>query len=94
MSKKEPIKKRFIDNEDIKRRLAELHVKQLEELLQRLEDGIIEPQEMRLIWDMVKTHNIGIDSVDELVKKALENVEEKIEDLDLDEEWEFSGDQK
>ncbi len=79
--------KRFIDNNEIKKRLAELHLLQLECLLERMEEGTIEPQEMRLIWDMVKEHSIGIETVDELVEKALQKAEEGMEDIEIDEEW-------
>ena len=84
-------KKRFIDNDEIKEKLAELHMNQLNILLERLETGLIEPQEMRLIWDMVKTHQIGIDSVEDLVEAAQKNAAGSIDGLELDEAWGFNG---
>lgn len=78
---------RFIDNEVVKQKLAELHMIQLEILLERLEDGLIEAQEMKLIWEMVKHHGIGVDTVEDKVREAIEAREGSIADLDIEEEW-------
>lgn len=83
--------KRFIDNQDIKEKLATLHKKQLELLLQRMDDEIIEPQEMRLIWEMVQKHNIGFDSVEDLKKKALEQASRHVNEIQLDDDWIFNN---
>ncbi len=73
---------RMIDKEAIKSMVADLHVKQLNLLLEKMEQGYIEPQEQRLIWDMVKAHNIGIDGVDDLVDRANSDMADEIGDIE------------
>lgn len=79
--------RRFIDNDEVKELVAELHMLQLRELLERLRSQVIEPAEMKLIWDMVKTHSIGIDGVSELVESALSQAATELGDLEFDESW-------
>lgn len=77
-------KKRFIDNEVVKEKIAQAHMLQLDLLLEKLEEGLIEPQEMKLLWDMVRAHGIGMDNVDDKVQAALEARENSLAALDLD----------
>lgn len=82
--------KRFIDNDELKQKLSELQDKLLEDIDRKLDKGLLEPQEARLLWDMIKTHGVGIESVDDLVKKAQEAAEGRDIDLDeTDKEWSF-----
>lgn len=83
-------KKRFIDSDTVKELVAELHLKQLQHLKEALEDNFIEPQMLKLIWEMVKFHNIGVDGVDELAEKAKADFKEQINAIELDQEWEFN----
>ena len=85
-------KKKFIDQVEIQKLLSELHMAQLVILLERMESGTIEPQEMRLIWDMVKEHHIGIESMEDRVEEAMRNAAENVEDIEIeddDEGWAF-----
>lgn len=78
---------RFIDTDRVKTLVAELHMLQLEELLSRLRAQVIEPSEMKLIWEMVKAHNLGIDGVEDLVRDALAESKVDLNDLEFDESW-------
>jgi hypothetical protein len=87
---KPPKKTRFIDSAGIKEKLAKLQMKLLDELEERLNEGVMEPQEERLLWDMIKAHQVGFETVDSMMKKALGDVEENVEDIDIPEDWGFS----
>jgi hypothetical protein len=82
---------RMIDKEEIKALVHDLHMKQLHLLLEKMEDGYLEPQEQRLIWDMVKTHNIGIDSVEDMVNRTNEGMQDEIDNIEskLEGAWTF-----
>jgi len=83
-------RKRFVDTDAVKEKIAELHMRQIDILLERLAEGSIEPQEMRLIWDMVKAHGIGIESIEDRVEQALGSSTKLVDEIELDSEWEFS----
>ena len=82
-------KKRLIDREAHRDLVAKLHMEQLKVLLERVEDGTIEPAEMRLIWDIAKANGIGIESVEDMVEQAQAGVQKKIESITFDDEWEY-----
>lgn len=79
--------KRFVDNTEVRRLLSELHIKQLQELKSRLDAQVIEASEMKLIWEMVKTHGIGIEGIEDLVEDALKAAASGLDDLEFDDEW-------
>ncbi len=83
---------RMIDNDDIKRKLAKLHQKQLDLLLRRFDDEdeeahYLEPQEHRLIWDMVKEHAIGLDTVEDIVEKSNKQIKGDLDAITIDGDW-------
>lgn len=75
----------------IKEKVLELHQLQLDVLLERLQDDVIEPQEMRLILDMVKYHNVGVENFEELVEAAKAEANGRLENIAIDENWSFSS---
>lgn len=89
-------KKRFIDKDMIKSTLAKLHEKQLQRLEELLDAGDITHQEHRLIFDMVKFHGIGLESVEEMAQRAQEEataklLQDSLADTDnMADEWEYS----
>ncbi len=84
-------KTRMIDKEEIHALIADLHMKQLQLLMEKIDEGYLEPQEQRLIWDMVKAHNIGIDSIDDMVDKANSDLEGRIDAMNagMNDDWTF-----
>lgn len=78
-----------VHSDKVKEILGRLHLMQLEDLEGKLREGILEPQEHRLIWDMVQKHQIGIESVDDIVDKATQGLEDTIGDIEVDDTFRF-----
>lgn len=74
----------------IRKKATTLYLGLLEVLSERLEDRTIEPQEMRLIMDIVKQQEIGVQSVDDIVADAHKQATIDSADVTLDDAWGFT----
>lgn len=76
----------------IRSKATTLYLGLIEVLEERIEDRTIEPQEMRLIMEIVKQQEIGVQSVDEIVADAHEQAAVESANVTLDDAWGFTED--